>query len=88
MVFCRDVSAWVDAAGSLSFPIRAEFSSLSFSELSDSLLISDLSDVFSAVSDSTCVARSSVSACFLSLDRLADSLFDCFLFHALIPFHP
>lgn len=68
------------SAVSFSFTIRAEFSSLSFSELSVSRPISDLRDVFSAARDSTCVANSSVSACFLSLDRLADSLFDCFLF--------
>jgi hypothetical protein len=42
--------------------IRAEFSSLSFSELSVSWPISDLRDVFSAARDSTCVANSSVSA--------------------------
>jgi len=75
-----DGSAGAGTSGSFSFTIRAEFSNLSCSELSVSLPISDLRDVFSAVRDSTCVASSSVSTCFLSLDRLADSLFDCFLF--------
>jgi hypothetical protein len=42
--------------------IRVAFSSLSFSELLVSLLISDLRDTFSCVSDFTWVANSSVSA--------------------------
>jgi len=56
-----DGSAGAGTSGSFSFTIRAEFSNLSCSELSVSLPISDLRDVFSAVRDSTCVASSSVS---------------------------
>jgi len=44
-----------------------------------SLSTADLSFIFSVAYRSNMLPSSSVSACFRSLERLADSLFDCFL---------
>lgn len=62
-----------------SLSINVAFSSFSVLEFSVNRLISDLSATFSADKASTFRASSSVSACFLNLDLLADSRLDCFL---------
>lgn len=59
--------------------INAVFSSLSFSESPLSSSSSHLRATFSMFKDSQHFTNSSYSACFLSLDFLADSLFACFL---------
>ena len=59
-------------ASTLSFSVRMSRSEASFSTAS-------LSFIFSVAYRSNMLPSSSVSACFRSLERLADSLLDCFL---------